>query len=117
MERLKRSLTWGWALLLTMLSSVCLAPAQRVKATGERHIINRVRVIYPPIALQMRLQGTVKILATVAPSGKVVKTELIGGSPVFVPYAMDAVSLMNWETAPKQTQEMVEIEFSPREGK
>ncbi|HEX6822009.1 MAG TPA: energy transducer TonB [Candidatus Sulfotelmatobacter sp.] len=55
----------------------------------------------------------VKVSATVAPTGKVVKTELIGGSPVFVPYALNAVSLLKWEPGPKETTEIVEIDFVP----
>ena len=66
------------------------------------------------LAQQMRLRGTVKVSATVAPTGKVVKTELIGGSPVFVPYALNAVSLLKWEPGPKETMEIVEIDFVPR---
>src|SRR5207302_838370 len=63
--------------------------AQTIKARGERKVISRVDVTYPKLAQQMRLKGTVKVSATVAPTGKVVKAELIGGSPVFVPYALN----------------------------
>ena len=101
------------AAVLWIVFSVSAACAQRVKSTGERKIIGRANVIYPKIAQQMRLQGTVKISATVAPNGKVLKTELIGGSPVFVPYALDAVALMKWESAATETKEVLEIEFVP----
>jgi outer membrane biosynthesis protein TonB len=87
--------------------------AQTIKATGERKVISRVDITYPKLAQQMRLRGTVKVIATVAPTGKVVKTELIGGSPVFVPYALNAVSLLKWEPGPKETTEIVEIDFVP----
>jgi outer membrane biosynthesis protein TonB len=87
--------------------------AQTIKATGERKVISRVDITYPKLAQQMRLRGRVKVSATVAPTGKVVKTELIGGSPVFVPYALNAVSLLKWEPGPKETTEIVEIDFVP----
>jgi outer membrane biosynthesis protein TonB len=87
--------------------------AQTIKATGERKVISRVDITYPKLAQQMRLRGRVKVIATVAPTGKVVKTELIGGSPVFVPYALNAVSLLKWEPGPKETTEIVEIDFVP----
>jgi outer membrane biosynthesis protein TonB len=87
--------------------------AQTIKATGERKVISRVDITYPKLAQQMRLRGTVKVIATVAPTGKVVKTDLIGGSPVFVPYALNAVSLLKWEPGPKETTEIVEIDFVP----
>src|SRR5436309_14547003 len=87
--------------------------AQTIKARGERKVISRVDGTYPELAQQMRLRGTVKVSATVAPTGKVVKTELIGGSPVFVPYALNAVSLLKWAPGPKETTEIVEIDFVP----
>jgi outer membrane biosynthesis protein TonB len=105
------------ALILSITLGALLAlstgSAQTIKATGERKVISRVAVTYPKLAQQMRLRGTVKVSATVAPTGKVVKTELIGGSPVFVPYALNAVSLLKWEPGPKETTEIVEIDFVP----
>ena len=101
------SITFGALLALSTGS------AQTIKATGERKVISRVAVTYPKLAQQMRLRGTVNVSATVAPTGKVVKTELIGGSPVFVPYALNAVSLLKWEPGPKETTEIVEIDFVP----
>jgi hypothetical protein len=98
---------------LGLLWTLSTGSAQTIKAMGERRVISRVDVTFPKLAQQMRLRGTVKVSATVAPTGKVVKTELIGGSPIFVPYALSAVSLMKWEPGPKETQETVEIDFVP----
>lgn len=104
-------------IVVTLLCLVFPGSAQTIKTTGERKIVSRVAVAYPKIAQQMRLQGIVKVSATVAPSGKIVKTQLIGGSPIFVPYAVNAVSLMKFEIAPKETQELVEIRFVPSESR
>ena len=101
------------SITLGVLLAVSIGSAQTIKATGERKVISRVAVTYPKLAQQMRLRGTVKVSATVAPTGKVVKTELIGGSPVFVPDALNAVSLLKWEPGPKETTEIVEIDFVP----
>ncbi|MFL6443903.1 MAG: energy transducer TonB [Candidatus Sulfotelmatobacter sp.] len=101
------------SITLGALLALSIGSAQTIKATGERKVISRVAVTYPKLAQQMRLRGTVKVRATVAPAGKVVKTELIGGSPVFVPYALNAVSLLKWEPGPKETTEIVEIDFVP----
>lgn len=111
MRNIKHTLSLGLALALILISIAKLGSAQRIKSAGERKIVSRTTVLYPKIAAQMRLRGTVKIIATVAPSGKVVSTELIGGSPVFVPNALDAVALMKWEPAAKETKEVLEIEF------
>jgi len=101
------------SITLGALLAVSIGSAQTIKTKGERKVISRVAVTYPKLAQQMRLRGTVKVTATVAPTGKVVKTELIGGSPVFVPYALNAVSLLKWEPGPKETTEIVEIDFVP----
>jgi outer membrane biosynthesis protein TonB len=105
----------GLALAMISISIVRVGSAQRIKSGGERKIVSGTTVLYPKIASQMRLRGIVKIVATVAANGKVVRTELIGGSPVFVPNAMDAVKLMRWERSEKETKEVLEIEFSPAE--
>lgn len=99
--------------VFSLLFAVVPGSPQTIKTTGERRVISRVAVVYPKLALQMRLQGTVKLSATVTPSGKVVKTHLIGGSPIFVPYALNAVCLMQFEAAVKETEEIVEIQFVP----
>lgn len=101
------------SITLGALLAVSIGSAQTIKTKGERKVISRVAVTYPKLAQQMRLRGTVKVSATVAPTGKVVKTELIGGSPVFVPDALNAVSLLKWEPGPKETTEIVEIDFVP----
>lgn len=114
MRRARHTLRLGLALAMMSISIVRVGSAQRIKS-GERKIVSSSTVLYPKIASQMRLRGTVKIVATVAANGKVVTTELIGGSPVFVPSAMDAVKLMRWERSEKETKEVLEIEFSPAE--
>src|SRR4051812_23889452 len=104
------------ALVAAVLWIVCgasVACGPRGGAAGESKNFSPARGVYPKNPVQMRLQGTVKITATVAPNGKVVKTELIGGSPVFVPYALDAVALMKWESAGSETKEVLEIDFVP----
>jgi outer membrane biosynthesis protein TonB len=103
----------GLTVIAGLLCTMPLAWAQSIKAKGERKVISRVEVTYPKLAQQMRLRGTVKVSATVAPTGKVVKTDLIGGSPIFVPYALNAVNSLKWEPGPKETTEIVEIDFVP----
>jgi hypothetical protein len=106
--------------VLIFLLAISFCPgmglAQKVKIHGVRKIVSPVNVTYPKMAKEMRLVGVVKVMATVAPNGKVTKTHLIGGSPVFVPFVVDAIMLSRWEPEPQETQELVEVEFSPRQG-
>jgi len=54
-------------------------------------IIEKPEAIYPPLAKQLRLQGTVKADVSVSETGSVIATRLIGGHPILVTPAMDAV--------------------------
>jgi TonB family protein len=53
----------------------------------------------------------VKLLVVVAPSGKVMSTEVVGGNPVLVQAAVDAVRKWKYEAGPQQTYAEVELRF------
>ena len=61
----------------------------------------------------MGLTGTVKFRLTVAPNGTVKETKVIGGHPILVNAAMDAVKKWKFETASAETIGTVEIRFNP----
>jgi TonB family protein len=61
----------------------------------------------------MNIKGSVKVDLTVAPNGSVKKTRVIGGNPVLVTVALDAVRQWKFEPGPEDTTEMVELRFSP----
>ena len=105
---------WSIFLLLaTLLSAFRLVPAQNSDAsTHSRAVVRRVVPIYPVIARRLSVTGTVKIIATVAPNGSVKSIETVGGHPILVKAAQEAV--MNWKFAsrPAETKESVEIHFT-----
>jgi TonB family protein len=80
--------------------------------TSKRKIKVRVAPDYPPLAKQLKVTGKVKIEATVAPDGHVTNTKVLGGSPVLVTAALDAVKKWRYESAPKETIEIVEVDFA-----
>ena len=59
----------------------------------------------------MNVTGRVKIEATVSPDGRVTSTKLIGGSPLLVNSAMDALKKWRFEPAAKETSEIIEFDF------
>jgi TonB family protein len=65
---------------------------------------------YPELARQFNIHGKVRIEATVSPNGNLKKTREIGGSPVLVK-AVDALKQWKFEDGPKETTEIIEIEF------
>ena len=69
--------------------------------------------MYPPIARKMNLAGTVKLIAVVAPDGKVKSVEPVGGSPLLIQAAKDAVSQWRFAAGAAESREPVEFHFSP----
>jgi outer membrane biosynthesis protein TonB len=60
----------------------------------------------------MKLGGTVKVVAVVAADGNVKSVEPMGGSPVLLKAAEDAVA--KWKFAPgAESKETVELHFTP----
>jgi len=86
---------------------------QQVKVQGKRKILTQVKAVYPPLARKMNLTGLVKLVAIVAPDGTVVRTEVVGGSPVLVQSAADAIAKSKWQAGPLETKELLEIKFEP----
>ena len=79
----------------------------------NRKVKSRVSPTYPEIARKMGLTGTVKFRLTVASNGTVKETKVIGGHPILVNAAMDAVKKWKFETASAETTGTVEIRFNP----
>jgi TonB family protein len=87
--------------------------AQEMERTSYRRTVQRVAPAYPEIAKAMRLSGKVRILAKVAPNGKVVSAQVVGGHPVLARAAADAVLQWRYEPAHEQTDEMAVVTFEP----
>jgi TonB family protein len=67
---------------------------------------------YPDIAKRMNLSGTVKVIAVVAADGEVKSVEPVGGRPVLLKAAEDAIA--KWKLAPgAESKETVELHFNP----
>jgi len=64
----------------------------------EAMVINKVMPIYPPIARQMRIHGTVRLHAIISKDGHVAELTLVSGPAQLVPAAMDAVK--QWRFRP-----------------
>jgi len=84
---------------------------QQVRTDGKRKIVTQVRPVYPRIAKNNQLSGLVRLSAMVAPSGKVVHTEVVGGNPLLAQSATDAVSKFVWEPRSAESRELIEINF------
>ncbi len=97
-----------------VLGMIVLAPSFSVaQEQSERKIVSRVVPEYPELARKMQIIGTVRVEATVAPNGKAKSTQVVGGSPVLVKAAVDAIEKWRWAPAPQETKELIELNFHP----
>lgn len=63
----------------------------------------------------MGIQGVVKLEALVAADGSVKMVDIKGGHPVLAQAAADGIRQWKWETAPRESHELVEVHFSPQQ--
>ncbi|HYM78518.1 MAG TPA: energy transducer TonB [Candidatus Dormibacteraeota bacterium] len=80
-------------------------------SNSERKVSLRVAPVYPELAKKMHIHGTVRVEAVVRPNGSVKSTRVIGGNPVLIDAAQDAVSKWKFEPAQAETTEVVQLSF------
>src|SRR5580692_4263959 len=106
----------GLSLAVILGGSLAAAPrtiAQENPAeSAKRKVKTKTVPEYPELARQMNATGKVKIEATISADGKVTNTKVIGGSPLLVGAAQDALKKWRFEPATKETVEVVEFDFS-----
>ncbi len=79
----------------------------------DRKVKSRVAPVYPEIAKRMGITGSVKLQLVVSPSGEVKETKVIGGHPILVNAAVDAVKKWRFETASTESTGTLEFRFDP----
>ena len=84
-------------------------------AQGEptRKVKTRVTPTYPELARRMNIKGTVKVLVVVSPDGSLKNTKVVGGNPILVNAAVDALKKWKFEPAKDDSTEAVEFQFGP----
>lgn len=105
------------SLLIILAVAACMIPAlvgRAQESSANRRIVQQTAPVYPEVAKRMNLSGTVKVIATVAPDGKVKTVEPMGGSPVLIVAAKDAVSHWKFATGPAESREVIELHFNPQ---
>lgn len=86
----------GCALLVA--SQETAAPVEVPAEALQKLLINRVAPVYPPLARQARIQGTVVLKVIVNKAGEVRAAEPISGHPTLAPSAIAAVK--QWRYTP-----------------
>ena len=93
---------------------------ERIRVAGnvqQFNLIHRVDPVYPPLARQARIQGTVRLTAIIGRDGSVLNLQLVSGHPLMVEAARQAVmqwlykpTLLNGQPVEVVTQ--IEVVFS-----
>lgn len=96
-----------------LLASCPLSRGQQDQPETKRKIITKVVPAYPGLARKMNLAGSVKIEAVVLPNGSVKSTQTLGGHPLLVQAAVDAVDKCKWEAGPRESREVIIFNFHP----
>jgi TonB family protein len=109
--QVKRLLMVG---LLAMATCALMASSGRAAdQESGRKTTKKVAPKYPLIARKMLLTGTVRLAALVAPAGQVTSTEVIGGQPILLAAATEAVMQWKYQAAEKESREVLMFSFAP----
>jgi len=102
-------------LVLLLSISYWLGPAGTAlgQSSAEvRAVVRRTEPRYPEIARRMNISGTVKVIAVVAPDGKVKSVEAAGGHPLLIQAAQEAISQWKFAPASAESREPIELHFN-----
>ena len=106
--------------VVIFLAGMSLALAQNAPTSNnsdhvsDRKVTFRTAPRYPDLAQKAHLQGVVKVEAIVRPNGTVKSTRVLGGNPVLVDAATDAVNKWKFEPSPNETTELIQLTFVPQ---
>jgi TonB family protein len=101
-------------LLAAVAGLAALNPVSAFAQDEARKVKSRVTPTYPELARRMNVAGTVKVEVTIAANGAVTKTRVIGGHPMLVDAAVDAVKQWKYEPGSGETTQVVEFKFNPQ---
>jgi TonB family protein len=88
--------------------------AAQAQDQAGRKVVNRIAPVYPDLAKRMHVSGVVKLEVVIRADGNVKSAKALGGSPVLIGSATDAVRKWKFETRSEESVEVVEVEFKPR---
>src|SRR5690349_9455549 len=99
---------------LSSLMGVAVLSTSLIAASDvQRKAKVKIPPQYPEIAKRMNIVGSVKLAIQIAPNGTVRTVKPLGGHPVLIDSAVEAVKQWKYEPGDEAT-EVVEFQFSPR---
>ncbi len=101
---------WIGVMALGLIGAISW-PAGAQEAEAPRKVTRRVPPVYPEIAKQARIVGTVRIAVVVAPDGTVKSLKTLGGNAVLASAAEAAAKQWKFEPLKKETNEAIAFKF------
>ena len=99
----------SWLLATILGAALCQASTG---AEPDRKVVNLVNPAYPELARRMNVTGTVKIEVLIAANGSVKSLKPLGGHPLLIQSASDALKKWRFAPGPESTT-IVEFHFHP----
>ena len=99
-RRLQR---WLAAAVLSLFAAILLAPPPACAATEGRKVKVKVTPTFPFLARQLNLSGAVRIEVVIAPNGDIKSTRALGGHPLLIEAATEALRKWKYEPGPETT--------------
>ncbi len=94
-----------------LLLAVALLHGSAMAADGEpRRAKDKTTPVYPELARRMKLAGTVRIEVVIAANGTVKSTKALGGHPLLIQAATEAIKKWRYEPGPETTM-VVAVNF------
>ena len=95
------------------------SPIKVSEGIMEARLIHRVEPVYPRMALDAHLPGTVRLHALIGTDGTVRHIEVVSGSPIFVPSAVAAIQQWRYQPTrlngqPVDVETYITVEFLMR---
>ena len=103
----------GYLLIAAFVFCPPFSIGQPSEPDGSRKVLSRVMPVYPELARRTNVTGTVKLEAAIAPDGKVAATEVVGGNPILIQAAVEAIRKWRFEASAQQTKQRIEMKFNP----
>jgi TonB family protein len=100
-----------WHGMLILGLAVISRPVGAQELDEVRRPTKRVAPVYPPVAQRVGLSGTVKMIVVVTPQGNVKSVRTVGGNPVLVSWAEDAVKQWKFEISKRESSVPVAMQF------
>jgi len=99
---------------LVLSAGLCLSiDAAWAQTRPERRAVEKAAPVYPELAKRVHLKGVVKMEVVVRPNGSVKSAKALGGNPVLIESATDAVRKWKFEPSTDETTEIVQLGFEP----